>query len=176
MNTKDYVTLGLLFFVIFAGLPLLQRILGDLFKGKVSKKLPYHPKFILTGPEYKFYMALRPIMDARSYIICPKVGLKDMFEVNAGTKDRMKYFGKISSKHIDFLICDSSLRPVFAIELDDKSHNRADVKERDRFKDILFESAGFPLCRIPTSAAYSEAYLNSVIDLVLSPDKRNDFC
>jgi len=100
-------------------------------------------------------------MDERNYIICPKVGLKDLFEVNKGTKDRQKYFWKISSKHIDFLICDAKLRPLFAIELDDKSHSREEMKKKDQFKDILFESAGFPLYRVPTASAYTKEYLQT---------------
>ena len=139
-------------------------------KGKATpyrKQLnfPYHTKYILTNSEYKFYLAFKPLMDRRAYIICPKVGLKDLFEVNSGIKDRMKYFRQISQKHVDFLICNADLRPLFAIELDDKSHNRAEVKERDQFKDNLFKSAGFPLYRIPTSAAYSEEYIKSHIPL-----------
>lgn len=152
-----YLAIGLLLFL--SSRPG-RKLLSALFEGVGGPaKLPYHTKFILTGPEYKFYMALKPLMDAHNLIICPKVGLKDLFEVNAGTPDRMKYFGKISHKHMDFLVCDESLRPVFAIELDDKSHRRSDVQERDAFKNRVFESAGFPLYRIPTNKSYSVDYL-----------------
>lgn len=164
-----YLLIGLLFvFCSVPGRKLLSALLGE---GRGHAKLPYHSKFILTGPEYKFYMALKPLLDARDLIICPKVGLKDLFEVNAGTPDRMKYFGKISHKHIDFLICDESLRPLFAIELDDKSHRRADVQERDAFKNRVFESAGFPLYRIPTNKSYSEDYLCQYLPCLSSQEQ-----
>ena len=161
---EKYISIGVLLLIVFVGLPVLSKLLNKLI-GQSELKLPYHTKYILTKPEYRFYLALKPIMDAKSYLICPKVGLKDMFEVNAGTKDRQAYFRKIAQKHIDFLICDSNLRPLFAIELDDKSHNREEVKEKDKFKDSLFNSAGLPLYRVPTASSYSEEYLRKYIKI-----------
>lgn len=152
LNYNHFLSI-LLFISVFAVLFAIQR--------KSKTTLPYHSKYILTNAEYKFYLALKSVMAERSYIICPKVGLIDLFEVNAKTKNREKYFWKICSKHIDFLICDCELRPLFAIELDDRSHNRAEVKKKDAFKDALFKSAGFPLYRIPTSSAYSKEYILS---------------
>lgn len=124
---------------------------------------PYHLKYILTASEYKFYLVLRSITDLRSFIICPKVGLKDLFEVNSGIQAREKYFAKISQKHLDFLICDSDLRPLFAIELDDKSHKMAATQARDQFKDALFQNAGLPLYRVPTASSYSEEYIKQYV-------------
>lgn len=156
-----YLIIALLFFFCTTpGRNLLRALLGQ---GRDPAKLPYHTKFILTGPEYKFYMAIKPLMDELSYTICPKVGLKDLFEVNAGTQDRQKYFGKISQKHIDFLVCDDSLRPLFAVELDDKSHRRSDVQERDAFKNLVFQSANFPLYRVPTNSFYTKEYLRQYL-------------
>lgn len=160
----DYIILGLIAFFLLLQRPGFRKWLRVLFPSLDPVYLPYHSKYILTSPEYRFYLVLKPMMDIRGYIICPKVGLKDLFEVNACTKDRQKHFRKISQKHIDFLICSADLRPIFAIELDDKSHKRADIKERDRFKDLVFESAGFPLYRIPTASSYTEEYICSHID------------
>ena len=163
MNSYVYI-IG--FIVLMGCLPVLQKVILSLFEGERQERFPYHKKYILTNVEYKFYIAMKPLIDAKGYIICPKVGLKDLFEVNGGEKQRQKYFMKISQKHIDFLICDEKLVPVCAIELDDKSHKRADVKERDRFKDRLFESAGLPLFRVPTAKEYSEEYLKKYISLL----------
>lgn len=125
--------------------------------------LPYHSKYILTSSEYKFYLALKSITDLQSYIICPKIGLKDLFVVNTEVRDYKRYWSKISQKHLDFLVCDSSLHPLFAIELDDKSHSREDVKMRDQFKDALFHSAGLPLYRVPCANAYSDEYIRRYV-------------
>ena len=60
----------------------------------------------------------------------------------------MKYFHKIAQKHVDFVICDQNLYVLFAIELDDSSHETKDAKKRDRLKDKAFAAAGIPLKRI----------------------------
>ena len=49
----------------------------------------------------------------------------------------LQYFRKISTKHVDFVICDKNLRVLFAVELDDSSHDTADARKRDLFKDQL---------------------------------------
>lgn len=116
-------------------------------KEKLPEKLPYSQKYILTKPEYQFYIVLKQICDEHGYLICPKVGLKDL--ANVSDKNNYKHwFNKIASKHVDFVITDSSLKPYAAIELDDKSHKRADVKEKDEFKNRFFSSIGLSLHRI----------------------------
>ena len=60
----------------------------------------------------------------------------------------LQYFRKISQKHVDFVICDKNLRVLFAVELDDSSHNTADARKRDLFKDQAFRAAKIPLKRI----------------------------
>lgn len=80
-------------------------------------------------------------------IICPKVGVKDLLAVT-DTKQYMKYFHKIAQKHVDFVICDKDLYVLFAIELDDSTHETKNAKKRDHLKDKAFAAAGIPLKRI----------------------------
>lgn len=108
---------------------------------------PYGAKHILTKREYKFYLILKQIADEYGYMICPKVGVKDLLAVT-DKKNYMKYFHKIAQKHVDFVICDRNLHVLFAIELDDSSHESKDARRRDRFKDKAFAAAGIPLKRI----------------------------
>ena len=108
---------------------------------------PYRARPILTKREYKFYMLLRKETDKRDLLICLKVGVKDLLEVT-DSKHYMKYFHKIAQKHIDFVICDRSLRVIFALELDDSSHDTKEAKKRDDFKDRAFKAARIPLKRI----------------------------
>ena len=63
-------------------------------------------------------------------------------------KHYMKYFAKISQKHVDFVICDEDFQVYFALELDDSSHDTEKAKEKDLFKDRAFKAAGIPLKRI----------------------------
>lgn len=111
------------------------------------KYYPYKARPVLTKREYKFYMLLRVEADRRNLLICPKVGVKDLLEVT-DRKRYMKYFHKIAQKHIDFVICDRDLRVLFALELDDCSHDTREARKRDEFKDRAFKAAHIPLKRI----------------------------
>lgn len=127
---------------------------------------PFKYKYILSNCEYRFYNTLKIFTDSKGYLICPKVGLKDLFDVTIQGKEYMKYWGKISKKHIDFLICDDKLHPLCAIELDDSSHNKAEAKENDEFKNKLFAVANLPLYRIPTAKTYTEEYIKTHISIL----------
>jgi hypothetical protein len=87
-------------------------------------------------------------------VILAKVNLADIFFV-ARPKENQSYRNKIDRKHVDFLGCDpTTMKPLFGVELDDKSHSRSDRVERDVFVDQVFQVAGLPLIRIPAKAAY----------------------
>lgn len=135
--------------------------------GELTKdgKPLYKKKYILTNNEYKFYKALKEYAEEKQLIICPKVGLKDLFEPKAA-ENKMSLFGRIAQKHIDFLICDKELRPVYGIELDDKSHEREDRQKSDQFKNELFKSCGIPLYRITTKQEYTKADIEEVTSKV----------
>ena len=77
-----------------------------------------------------FYQAIRRQLDV-SFTICPKVSLGDLFYVT-NPHENYRAYNKINRKHVDYLVCDSlTMRPVFAVELDDSSHQRSDRVERD---------------------------------------------
>lgn len=135
-----------IFYFIAAALFLLI-VLLLLAKAYFAHQYPYQARPILTNREYRFYQLLRHETDRRGLLICPKVGLKDLIGVST-RKNYMKYFRLISQKHIDFVICDQSLRVLFAIELDDSSHDTKEAHKRDRFKDQAMRAARIPLKRV----------------------------
>ena len=100
-----------------------------------------------------FYGVLKKKCDAADLLICPKVRLEDFIRVTA--RERMKYRGYIKSRHVDFLICDSSLHILAAIELDDPSHDSEQAKQTDHFKNRLYAAIGLPLFRIKTGQNYA---------------------
>lgn len=110
-------------------------------------RYPYRARPILTRREYGFYVLLQREAARRNLLVCPKVGLKDLMEVTDG-KHYMKYFHQIAQKHVDFVVCDRDLHVLFAVELDDSSHDTKEAQKRDRFKDRAFKAARIPLRRI----------------------------
>jgi hypothetical protein len=116
--------------------------------------LPYRVSDrFLSQTEYSFYMVAKKVLADR-FIICPQIPLSSIFFIT----DKANYtaaFNKISRKRIDFLICDGlTVKPLFGIELDDKSHEKLDRIERDIFVEKIFENSGLPLLRIPVKNAY----------------------
>lgn len=103
----------------------------------------YKKKYLFTKNEFYFYKQLQKIAESKNLLPLAKVRLADFVEVN-NKSEYMKYFAKIRCKHIDFLLLDKeTLKIVVAIELDDNSHS----KDKDEFKNKLFEQINIPLVR-----------------------------
>jgi len=105
----------------------------------------YQKKYLLTKNEYYEWKKLSQFAEKHKLIICPKVRLLDIIEPRKGEGNYMSLLGKVQSKHVDFLICDSSLRIIGVIELDDSSHNQSSRKDRDSFVDQILESVGYTI-------------------------------
>lgn len=141
-------------------------ILFFVFARKPTKiqesSLPYVLDNLLTQTEYNFYLVLNKIVVKHNCVICPKVGLKDIAKITAQKDEYMKWFSKISQKHMDFLICNEKLKPICVIELDDKSHNKESAKKNDEFKNLFFETIGLNLVRIKTGKYDNEIIENKI--------------
>ena len=138
-----------------ARLPSYRPLSPDTPEAIPSEGLPYRLRDDFLSPaELSYYLVLKTVLGPRA-AICTKVRLADLLFV-ARPHENMAFVNRISSKHIDFLICESSdMRPVVAIELDDASHNREDRRERDEFVDEALAAASLPLLRVPPRSQYS---------------------
>jgi len=118
----------------------------------------------LSLAEQSFYLVLKNTVSDRA-LISPKVGLGDLFHVKSNDPSEFRtYTNKIDRKHIDFLLCDPiTVKPLLGIELDDKSHQKSDRKERDEFVEKVFNAANLPLIRIKVQCSYSTRELNSIL-------------
>jgi len=76
-------------------------------------------------------------------MIAPKFSLKDLFYPQPRDESqKLVYRNKIDRKLVDLLLYDhQTLRPLLGIELDDKSHQRKDRQDRDRFVDGVFSAS-----------------------------------
>lgn len=137
------------------------------YSEKAEFNFPYRIRDDFLSPaEQSFYQVLTGMMGP--YLkICPKVSLADIFFVLRPNENKQAY-NRINRKHVDFLLCDpATMKPKFAIELDDSSHQRADRVERDEFVDQAFEAAGLPLVHIPVQFTYNTAELGVVFKKAL---------
>jgi hypothetical protein len=72
---------------------------------------------------------------------------------------------------VDFVVCDAeTMQPVYAIELDDASHERQDRADRDDFVNKVFRKAGLPLLRADCKQGYSH---QEMVELLLAPFQQN---
>lgn len=129
---------------------------------EVQEKFPYHVRDDFLSPaEFSFYKVIKGMM--KDYlVICPKVSLAELLYVDHPNQNYAA-FAKIRQKRVDFVVCDpTTMKPKFAIELDDASHNRDDRSSRDVFVRKVFEAAGLPLVRIPARAEYNTNELGEV--------------
>lgn len=104
----------------------------------------YSSKPLLSEVEMYFFNALISLAGGRCHIMC-KPRLADFVNHHKSRSG----FNKISQKHVDFLICRlDDLTPMLAIELDDSTHNKVEVRKRDEFVNNLYAHVGIPLVRI----------------------------
>lgn len=155
---------------------IVSRIL-DLLGGRDEKAVqvnyPYRTRDEFLSPaEQSFYLVLRAAPDWAA--ICTKVGLGDIFY--AKSSDPSVYrtaTNRIDRKHVDFLLCDpNTLKPLLGIELDDRSHQRADRQERDDFVEHVFAAAQLPLVRLAVRRAYPVAELRALLRQQVGIDDR----
>src|SRR5512141_368819 len=118
-----------------------------------DERLPYRLReTFLSTPELALLRVLQS-MAGRHYVICPKVGLNDIFYI-VRPNENVHFFNKIFRKHVDFLLCDpTTFKPVIGVELV-KPVAKSETREADQFMQDLFLSAGIPLVHIPSSERY----------------------
>ena len=90
--------------------------------------------------------------------------MEDVLSLPDGTLNRQSWSGRVRQKHLDFVLCDRErVCPVLVIELDDSTHQRADVRARDAVKDEVLEAAGLPILRVAARRAYDVQDLRTTI-------------
>lgn len=121
---------------------------------KKDRFIAYSKKHsFLTPPEKTFYSTLCKVL-GNDYLLFSQIGMLGIFDLKRiyDKKDYFFYLHKIQAKRIDFLVCDKqTTEPLLAIELDDRTHARADRIKRDDYVDQVFKDTKLPLIHIRTA-------------------------
>ena len=134
-----------------------EELIKNFYKEKNIKQEELNKNYkinnnIFTETEKNFYKILKLITDELNLNILSKVRLADIIY----TKNKnYKYFNKIKAKHIDFVLIDKEGNIKLLIELDDKTHNNYDRKQRDKFINEIFENEKTKLLRINAQYTYN---------------------
>ena len=135
--------------IILAGVICLFSFALTLIAGKKepSAKIAPNENYDLRGPlltrtETVAFRQLYKALNGTAHL-CPKVRIADILKVRSSRNRKLDgpAFLRISQKHVDFVVMSFTGDILFAIEVDDGSHLRADRIERDAFVDRCFESA-----------------------------------
>src|SRR6266516_3727334 len=140
-----------------------------LAKAEDAEVYPYKlTQSLLTASEAAFYGALL-LAAGRRYVVFAKVRLADLCQ----DLDRWavtRAFNKVSSKHVDFVLCDpTTFRPVLAIELDDRSDLRANRRSGDALVESVFRTMGLGVYRQWVQHSYDPAAIARGIEDALTP-------
>lgn len=131
----------------------------------------YFLKKSLFSPAERSFLGILESLDYDGVTVASKVRLADVFGIKKGLQrsDRQRAFNRISAKHVDFLLIQSSDgRPLIGIELDDSSHGADDRMARDSFVDSIFASAGLPILHVVAKSAYDPKEIHRQIDNALT--------
>lgn len=129
----------------------------------VAPQNKYRRRNWISAAETDFLKYLESFIDGRAHIFF-KVRLADLAESNSRRyfSEFNPFLGAIADKYVDFLLCDSSLSPLCAIELDDKSRLTKKGLKRDNFVDSVYQDIGLPVVHIPCASSYSPSDLKAL--------------
>jgi DNA-directed RNA polymerase subunit RPC12/RpoP len=112
---------------------------------------------LFTPAERSFYGVLNLACEDKA-VVFGKVRIADILKPAKGL-NRSQWqitFNKISAKHFDFVVCNSSdLSVIAVIELDDKSHSQQKQIKRDEFVESACKTALLKLHRFKASSTYT---------------------
>ena len=139
---------------------------------KTKEPAPFLPtykrKYLLTKNELYFYKELKKVADKLNLTILAKIRMADLVDPKSTGKAYYSEFAKIKAKHVDFALCDpTNLYVLLLIELDDNSHSKDAVAERDTFVQTVYNATGYKLYR-----ARGTATLEKDITELLSQDTK----
>lgn len=119
---------------------------------------------IMTRTEAEFFVRLNHIAEER-YFVFPQVHLSALLYYSGREQNRLYAFRHINGKSVDFVLCDKqTLRPTYAIELDDKTHESKERRVRDAEVERIFEEADLPLVRFTNKNVSDQEIIGALSD------------
>lgn len=117
---------------------------------KEIKKTTYNyqaKQCYMTKSESDFFRLLNNVAGDR-YLIFPQAHLSAILDEKVKGQNWKAAFRHINGKSVDYVLCDKqTLKPIYAVELDDYTHNYLNRQERDREVERMLQCAGIPLVR-----------------------------
>lgn len=150
--------------LVLGAFALLKIILQKLF-GEKKNVYSYRAKeCFMTAAEKDFFEALKAAVGEK-YQIFAQVHLATILEHKVDGQNWHGAFRHIDEKSVDFVLCDPvKLKPLLAIELDDRSHDEPKRQLRDEEVDRIFDEAGLSLLRFKNQSQYDQLEIIQRVD------------
>ena len=145
----------------------LKKFSPDIFNNeeKVSKS-PYNYKkkdFLMSRAEHEFFDILVEVV-GNQYYVFPQIHLSTILDNKVLGQNWRGAFRHIDEKSVDFVICDKAyIKPILAIELDDRTHEREDRKGRDGEVERILKESGLSLLRFGNNGSFNKEEIKRLI-------------
>lgn len=117
---------------------------------------------LMSPTEGEFFVKLEKAVNERYYVF-PQVHLSALLDHKVKGQEWKYAFSHINGKSVDYVLCDKeTLRPSYAIELDDYTHDHEDRKTRDIEVERMFKVAGLPLVRFRDKDVTSDEIIQTL--------------
>lgn len=144
---ENYIILGL---VVVATILISRLSAHSRSAKKVFKNNTYSytaKSSLMSKTESDFFVKLERAVNERYYVF-PQVHLSAILDHRVNGQEWKYAFRHINGKSVDYVLCSrATLKPTYAIELDDYTHDKPDRRERDSEVERIFEAANLPLVR-----------------------------
>ena len=117
---------------------------------------------LISSCEQEYYVVIQASLPKGCYVF-PQVNLAAFIVKTDNSKYRNELF-----RNVDFLVTDSSYRPLFVIEINDQTHLKYDRRKRDANVQDICEEAGLPLVTFWTSYGVNPEYIQKKISETLA--------
>ena len=145
-------------------------LMANLRAQRQAADASYQRAGALFSPAERSFLGVLELAAGAEFRIFGKVRIADVLTPQAGMTRRawQAAQNRIHAKHFDYVLCDpATLDPRCAIELNDKSHQRAVRQARDRFLAAACRHAELPLLTFDARNTYSVGEVAATIAIAL---------
>lgn len=122
-------------------------------------------KYIMTSAEAECFERLERICGGKYYIF-PQIQLSSLLNHKIKGQNWRAALSRIQRKTVDFVLAEkTTMQTAYAIELDDRTHDRTDRVNRDSFVNQALNGSGIPLVRLRNINRMTDSDIIEVIKL-----------
>ncbi|MGA3706682.1 DUF2726 domain-containing protein [Ralstonia nicotianae] len=156
-------------FLVLLGVTVVLAVLAAAAKGRRGASNANAPVTSLVSKpalmdKWEAELYERLVVALRASHVFPQVAMSAFLKE---AKRRNGGRNSFAQKYVDFLVCErGTLKPLYVIELDGRSHGSAKAKEKDAKRDALLTSAGIPIRRYTSSKVDFAIILRDHLEIV----------